>query len=156
MSSQIPCKERCFEDFSTGESFVLGSVEMVEAEMINFATQFDPQPFHTDPQAAVDTIFGGLVASGCHTLSLMMKLNTEHFLGENALGSPGIRELSWPVPARPGDVLTLEVNILDMRVSKSRPNLGLIEVNYEMTNQNADLSLKAISTIMFAKRDASR
>ena len=67
----------------------------------------------------------------------------------------GIRDRSWPVPARPGDVLTLEVNILDMRVSKSRPNLGLIEVNYEMTNQNADLSLKAISTIMFAKRDAS-
>ncbi len=155
MSSEIPCKERWYDDFSIGESFILGSIEMVETEMINFATQFDPQPFHIDPKAAVDTIFGGLVASGCHTLSLMMKLNTEHFLGTNALGSPGIRELSWPVPARAGDVLMLEVQILDMRVSNSRPNLGLIEVNYDMTNQNGDLSLKAISTIMFAKKSTS-
>ncbi|MDP6902122.1 MAG: MaoC/PaaZ C-terminal domain-containing protein, partial [Acidimicrobiales bacterium] len=66
MSSEIPCKERWYDDFSIGESFVLGSIEMVETEMINFATQFDPQPFHIDPKAAVDTIFGGLVASGCH------------------------------------------------------------------------------------------
>lgn len=155
MSSEIPCKERWYDDFSVGESFVLGSVEMVENDMINFACQFDPQPFHIDPGAAVDTIFGGLVASGCHTLSLMMKLNTEAFLGQHALGSPGIRELSWPAPTRPGDILTLTAKVLDMRLSESRPNLGLIEVHYEMTNQNGDLSLTAISTIMFAKRATS-
>ena len=149
MSSEIPCKERWYDDFSIGESFVLGSVEMVETEMINFATQFDPQPFHIDPKAAVDTIFGGLGAAGCHTLSLMMKLNTEHFLGKNALGSPGIRELSWPEPARASEVLTLEDQLFQMSMSTTRPKLGLIELNKNMTNKISTVCLKQI--IIFPK-----
>ena len=81
MPSDIPCNERWYEDFSEGESFLLGSVEMVEKEMLDFANQFDPQRFHIDPEAAAETLYGGLIASGWHTGSLMMKLTAEGFLG---------------------------------------------------------------------------
>ena len=82
----IPCKERFYDDFSVGEKFSLGTVVMKEEEMINFATQFDPQRFHLDPEAAAQTIYGGLIASGWHTGSLMMKLLAEGFLGEHSVG----------------------------------------------------------------------
>ena len=83
MTSDIPLKDRYYEDFSVGDSFTLGSVEMVEDEMISFATQFDPQRFHVDPEAAAQTIYGGLIASGWHTGSLMMRLSADDFLGDN-------------------------------------------------------------------------
>ena len=94
MTSEIPVKDRYYEDFSVGESFTLGSVEMVEEEMIEFATQFDPQRFHIDPEAAARTVYGGLIASGWHTGSLMMRLSADYFLGESSLGSAGASELS--------------------------------------------------------------
>ena len=155
MTSTVPVRDRCFEDFSVGESFVLGSVEMVEEEMLAFATQFDPQRFHVDTEAAAQTMYGGLIASGWHTGSLMMRLTAEGFLGEHSLGAAGLSELSWPAPVRVGDVLTLRVGILGTRESGSKPNLGFVELSSEMINQNDEVALRTVGTMLIAKKDSS-
>ena len=155
MTSTVPVRDRCFEDFSVGESFVLGSVEMVEEEMLAFATQFDPQRFHVDTEAAAQTMYGGLIASGWHTGSLMMRLTAEGFLGEHCLGAAGLSELSWPAPVRVGDVLTLRVGILGTRESGSKPNLGFVELSSEMINQNDEVALRTVGTMLIAKKDSS-
>ena len=155
MTSTVPVRDRCFEDFSVGESFVLGSVEMVEDEMLAFATQFDPQRFHVDAEAAAQTMYGGLIASGWHTGSLMMRLTAEGFLGEHSLGAAGLSELSWPAPVRVGDVLTLRVGILGTRESGSKPNLGFVELSSEMINQNDEVALRTVGTMLIAKKDSS-
>lgn len=151
----IPCKERFYDDFSVGEKFSLGTVVMKEEEMINFATQFDPQRFHLDPEAAAETIYGGLIASGWHTGSLMMKLLAEGFLGEHSVGAAGLSELSWPAPVRVGDVLTLTVEIMKKRESKSRQHLGLIEIKNQLVNQNGEVALQAVPTMLIAMKDNS-
>ena len=155
MTSTVPVRDRCFEDFSVGESFVLGSVEMVEEETLAFATQFDPQRFHVDAEAAAQTMYGGLIASGWHTGSLMMRLTAEGFLGEHCLGAAGLSELSWPAPVRVGDVLTLRVGILGTRESGSKPNLGFVELSSEMINQNDEVALRTVGTMLIAKKDSS-
>jgi len=155
VTSTVPVRDRCFEDFSVGESFVLGSVEMVEDEMLAFATQFDPQRFHVDAEAAAQTMYGGLIASGWHTGSLMMRLTAEGFLGEHCLGAAGLSELSWPAPVRVGDVLTLRVGILGTRESGSKPNLGFVELSSEMINQNDEVALRTVGTMLIAKKDSS-
>ena len=155
MTSTVPVRDRCFEDFSVGESFVLGSVEMVEEEMLAFATQFDPQRFHVDAEAAAQTMYGGLIASGWHTGSLMMRLTAEGFLGEHSLGAAGLSELAWPAPVRVGDVLTLRVGILGTRESGSKPNLGFVELSSEMINQNDEVALRTVGTMLIAKKDSS-
>jgi len=155
VTSTVPVRDRCFEDFSVGESFVLGSVEMVEEEMLAFATQFDPQRFHVDAEAAAQTMYGGLIASGWHTGSLMMRLTAEGFLGEHCLGAAGLSELSWPAPVRVGDVLTLRVGILGTRESGSKPNLGFVELSSEMINQNDEVALRTVGTMLIAKKDSS-
>ncbi|HJL98398.1 MAG: MaoC family dehydratase [Acidimicrobiales bacterium] len=155
MTSNVPVKDRCYEDFSIGESFILGSVEMVEEEMLAFATQFDPQRFHVDPEAAAQTMYGGLIASGWHTGSLMMRLTAEGFLGEHCLGAAGLSELSWPAPVRVGDVLTLQLGILGKRESGSKPNLGFVELSSEMINQNDEVALRTVGTMLIAKKDSS-
>ena len=147
-------KDRCYEDFSIGESFIFGSVEMVEEEMLAFATQFDPQRFHVDPEAAAQTMYGGLIASGWHTGSLMMRLTAEGFLGEHCLGAAGLSELSWPAPVRVGDVLTLRVGILSKRESGSKPHLGFLEISSEMINQNDDVALRTVGTMLIAKKNS--
>ena len=123
--------------------------------MINFATQFDPQRFHLDPEAAAETIYGGLIASGWHTGSLMMKLLAEGFLGEHSVGAAGLSELSWPAPVRVGDVLTLTVEIMKKRESKSRQYLGLIEIKNQLVNQNGEVALQAVPTMLIAMKDDS-
>ena len=155
MTSDIPLKDRYYEDFSVGESFTLGSVEMVEDEMIAFASEFDPQRFHVDPQAAAQTIYGGLIASGWHTGSLMMRLSADGFLGENCLGAAGASELSWPAPVRAGDILTLRIEVLSKRESNSRPNLGFLELTNELFNQNGDVVIRVVPTMLIARRQAS-
>ena len=149
----IPCKERFYDDFAVGEKFTLGSTVMREDEMVNFATQFDPQRFHIDPEAASQTIYGGLIASGWHTGSLMMKLLAEDFLGETSVGAAGLSELSWPTPVHVGDVLTLIVEIMKKRKSKSRSELGLIEIKNQLVNQNGKVALQAVPTMLIAIKE---
>ena len=144
MSSNIPCKDRWYEDFLVGESFTLGSVNMDAQEMFDFSTRFDPQRFHIDAAAAADTIYGSLIASGWHTGSLMMRLLTD-----------GFSELTWPSPVRAGDTLTLKVEVLSKRVSRSRPDIGLIEISNEMINQDGDVAMRTVPTMIIARRDAA-
>jgi len=155
MTSEIPVKDRYYEDFAVGESFTLGSVEMVEREMIEFATQFDPQRFHIDSDAAAQTVYGGLIASGWHTGSLMMRLSADYFLGESSLGAAGASELSWPAPVRAGDTLTLQIEVLSMRESNSRPNLGFLELAMELVNQNDSTVIRVVPTMLIAKRQVA-
>jgi acyl dehydratase len=96
-----------FEDFTPGRVFELGSVEVTEHEIIEFAARYDPQPFHVDPDAAAETIFGGLIASGWHTCSMCMRLLVDGLLSRStSLGSPGMEQIRWTTPVRPGDQLT--------------------------------------------------
>ena len=142
--------DRYFEDYQPGAVFTAGTIAVSEAEIIEFAGKFDPQEMHTDPAAAARGHFGGLIASGWHTAALMMRLFTEHFLSPvSSLASPGLDELRWLKPVRPGDALSLRVTILEARRSRSRPQQGVIRSFVEVLNQAGEvvMSLKPISLI---------
>ena len=109
---------------------------MTEAEIIAFATEHDPQTMHTDPASAGAAPFGGVIASGWHTISRTMRLFVDNFLPYDGLPAPGIDELRWPNPVRPGDTLTLFVTVQEARRSRSRPDRGLIHTLMEVKNQS--------------------
>ncbi|HEX9924876.1 MAG TPA: MaoC family dehydratase [Anaerolineae bacterium] len=144
----VPVEERYFEDYVAGSSHEFGSIVVEEAEVIAFGKRFDPQVFHTDPAAAKETIFGGLITSGWHTAGLMMRLIVDHYLSHVAsLASPGIDELRWHVPVRPGDELSLRVTITEARRSRSKPDRGIVHTFVEVLNQERQvvMSLKAMN-----------
>jgi acyl dehydratase len=115
---------RYFEDFDPGDEFEFGNYTVTEEEIIRFAEQFDPQSFHLDSVAAKESIFGGLIASGMHTLSILMRMTVDGFLNQVAgLGSPGIDEAKWLVPVRPGDTLSVHLTVL--ATVPSRTSSGL-------------------------------
>jgi acyl dehydratase len=142
--------ERCFEDYLEGAVFTAGAMPVSEAEIVDFAGKYDPQAMHTDPEAAVGGYFGGLIASGWHTGAMMMRLFADHFLSPaSSVASPGLDELRWLKPVRPGDVLSLCVTILEARRSRSRPEQGVVRSFVEVLNQHGEtvMSLKPISLI---------
>jgi acyl dehydratase len=144
---------RSFEDYEEGTVYEFGAVTVDEADIIRFAREFDPQPFHTDPDAADQWHFGGLIASGWHTSSLAMRLLVDHFLPITAsLGSPGVDELRWPRPLLPGDVLSLRVTILEARRSTSKPDRGFMRTHIEVLNQRREvvMSMKAMNLLACA------
>jgi acyl dehydratase len=131
-----PLKERHFEDYVPGSIYEYGSATLSEKKIIEFAKEFDPQPLHIDPETAVDGPFGGLIASGWYTTALMMRLFVDNYLSSSAsLGRPGVDELRWLLPVRPGDVLRLRVTVLEAKPSKSKPDRGLIRTLAEMINE---------------------
>jgi acyl dehydratase len=139
---------RYFEDYRPGLTVEGGPLTISEHEIIAFARQFDPQPFHLDAQAASGTPAGGLIASGWHTASVMMRLLVEHFLPLTAgLASPGVDELRWLAPVRPGDALSLHVTVTESRRSRSKPDRGLVHTAIALSNQRAEpvLTLKAMT-----------
>src|SRR5271155_4889708 len=114
-----------FDDFRVGESAPIGSHHLSEAEIIAFASQFDPQSFHIDPIAARNSVFGGLIASGWHTCALAMRMMCDSYLLETAsLGSPGVDEVRWLKPVRAGDTIRGERQVVDARLSQSKPDRG--------------------------------
>jgi acyl dehydratase len=142
--------ERYFEDYRPGAVFTSGAITVSEAEIIDFARHYDPQAMHTDPAAAAGGRFGGLIASGWHTAALMMRLFATHFLSPaSSVASPGIDELRWLLPVRPGDALSLRVSVLEARRSRSRPQEGIVRSLIEVLNQDGAvvMSLKPISLI---------
>ncbi|MGH1493928.1 MAG: MaoC family dehydratase [Acidimicrobiales bacterium] len=143
--------ERWFDDFNVGEVFETESHEMTEQRILSFAQEFDPQTFHTDPVAAAESVFGGLIASGWHTGSVLMKLLTTT-LGESSLGSPGCDKLRWVAPVRPGDVLSLKITVLDKRPSTSKPDRGLLVYGHELSNQNGEVVMTLESTMFMRRR----
>jgi acyl dehydratase len=142
--------ERYFEDYVPGTVFTGGPILVGDAEIVDFARNYDPQPMHTDPEAAAKGRFGGLIASGWHTAALMMRLFATHFLSPaSSVASPGIDELRWRHPVRPGDALSLRVTVIEARRSRSRPEQGVVRSLAEVLNQHGDvvMSLKPISLI---------
>lgn len=147
--------DRYFEDYVEGDVHSFGRIAVEADEIITFARRFDPQIFHTDPEAAKQTPFGGLIASGWHTAGLMMRLYVEHYLSHVAsLGSPGLDELRWLRPVRPGDQLSLRVTVLGAARSKSKPDRGIVTSLVEAFNQvnEAVMSLKIVNMISVRQR----
>ena len=138
---------RYFDDYLPGASYDCGSVSVSEAEIISFATQFDPQPFHVDPEAAARGPFGGLIASGWHTAALVMRQLVDHYLPADAsLGSPGLDDLRWPEPVRPGDTLRVRVTAVEARRSASKPDRGILKSLIEAVNQDGRTVMRATAT----------
>jgi acyl dehydratase len=149
-------RERYFEDFAVGQTFHAGPTAPLTAEQIKtFAGQFDPQPFHLDEEAAKRSIFKGLAASGWHTAALTMRLFVESDV-QPAGGYVGVggEELRWPRPTRPGDTLRVEIQVLETRASKSRPELGIVKVQITTFNQNDEVVQLARPVMMVPKRPA--
>ena len=140
-----------FEDFPPGRVFELGSVTVTREAIIEFATRFDPQPFHTDERAAAESAFGGLIASGWHTGSVLMKLLSST-LGEASLGSPGGDDLRWLAPVRPGDELRLRVTVESARPSSSKPDRGVLVYRNELFNQHDEVVMTFTSTMFMRRR----
>jgi acyl dehydratase len=145
--------ERYLEDLHVGDHFNSGPYEVTEAGIINFAREFDPQPFHLDPERAQQTIFGGLVASGWHTAAITMRLLVT--CGLNLAGGAvglGADELRWPRPVRPGDVLRVELEILEVQPSRSKPDRGTVRLRYVTRNQKNEAVMTLVATALVPKR----
>jgi acyl dehydratase len=142
-----------FEDFEVGKTIEVGSRIVSEEEIIDFATKFDPQPFHVDQDAAARSIYGGIIASGWHTCGMMMRLMVDGFLKEAAsLGSPGVDEIRWIKPVRGGDTLTVSTTALETRPSGSKPDRGVIVTLWEAKNQHGELVATIKGMGMFQRR----
>ena len=145
--------DRWLEDFRPGETAEFGDYEMTEADIIAFATRYDPQPFHTDPEGARASPFGGLIASGWHTAAAMMRLLVDHWVPPRAsLGSPGIDELRWLIPVRPGDRLRVRVTVEEARRSRSKPDRGVVRSLTEVLNQDGAVVMTACGLVLFRAR----
>ncbi|MFZ5782405.1 MAG: MaoC family dehydratase [Pseudomonadota bacterium] len=148
-------KPRYWDDYEIGARFELGSTRFTEEEIVSFARQFDPQSFHVDPDAARRSMFGGLIASGWHVASKMMRLFVDNYVDHRTtLGSPGVDELRWLKPVRPGDTLTGWVECTAKVPSKSRPEMGVIHEHWRATNQKGELVMTAKGINMVRRRPA--
>lgn len=139
-----------FEDYRPGDVFELGQRAVSEAEIIEFGKRYDPQYFHTDPEAAKRSIWGGLAASGWHTVALFMRLLVDgHLKDTDSIASPGVDEIRWLKPVRPGDRLNARLTVLETTPSKSGARRGLIRTLGELTNQKGELvmTIRAMNLI---------
>jgi acyl dehydratase len=147
--------ERYLEDFVEGDVYEFGPIGITEEEIIDYGRKFDPQVFHTDPVKAKETVYGGLIASGWHTCGLFMRLFVDHYLpGPASLGSPGVDELRWLKPVRPGDELILRITVEKVKPSKSKPDRGVLFSYCEMLNQERDVvaTMSGINLILYRNR----
>ncbi|MGA2215282.1 MAG: MaoC family dehydratase [Bryobacteraceae bacterium] len=148
-----PPDDRYFEDYTPGDVYEFGTITVTEAEIIEFARQFDPQYFHVDPEKAVESRFGGIIASGWHTVGLAMRMFVDHFVSHVAsLASPGVDEVRWPNPVRPGDTLRIRVAILEARPSRSKTDRGIVRAKTEAMNQKDELVLSMVGMSIIGRR----
>ena len=144
---------RYFEDFVVGQSVELGTYQFTAESIIAFASAYDPQVFHVDPERARQSMYGGLIASGWHTSAVYMRLLVDGLLGQAAsLGSPGLDSLRWLKPVRPGDTLTARITFIDCRLSNTRPDRGIVRSRGEMTNQHRELVMQVEAINFFSRR----
>ena len=144
---------RYWEDFPVGSESEHGTVEVSEADLIRFAREFDPQPFHVDPESAAGGPFGGLIASGWHTAALYMGMFVRSQLLDSAsMGSPGVEELRWFVPVRPGDVLTARSRVVEAWPSETNPGRGTIVGEHELVNQRGEVVMRMRARGHLARR----
>lgn len=142
-----------FEDFVVGDTARAGSITVSQSDIIAYAARYDAQDFHTDPEAAKASFVGTLIASGWHSCSLLMRLMAEtYMLDSSSMGSPGIEEVKWLRPVRPGDTLSTRRTVLESKPSRSRPEMGLVRLRHELLNQQGEPVLEQTNWIMFGRR----
>jgi acyl dehydratase len=145
-----------YEDFAPGQRYALGTLTVTREEIIAFASEFDPQPFHLDEEAGKASILGGLAASGWNTASLVMRLLATGLLNRaTCMGSPGITRLKWKHPVFPGDTLTATAEVLEKKDLRSKPDLGIVTMRVTAANQAAADVLLWENAILFTRREAS-
>jgi acyl dehydratase len=142
-----------WEDFREGEVREFGGVRVEHDDIVRFAAEFDPQPFHLDDAAAQKTLYGGLIASGWHTAAMAMRMMCDAYLLRSAsLGSPGLDSLRWLHPVRPGDTLSMRLHVLETRPLESKPGVGLIKIRHEVLNQDRRVVMQMEGYGMFRRR----
>lgn len=145
--------ELYFEDFTEGLTLAFGDYPVTRDEVVRFAEEFDPQPFHLDEDAARETLLGGLAASGWHVGAIGMRMIFDGFLHRSAsLGAPGIHEMRWLKPVRPGDRLRIECVVTAVRGSRSRPDRGIVTFSFTMFNQDRVVVMQQANSIMMGRR----
>jgi acyl dehydratase len=155
ISPTIPSMTLTFEDFPVGHFGTFGPRHVTREEIIAFASEFDPQPMHLDEEAARHTMLGGLSGSGWHLCSLMMRMMFDGYIRRTAsLGSPGVDEVRWLSPLRPGDDLMLDIDVTAARVSRSRPTTGIVTFAMRIRNATGQVLLEATSPIIVERRAA--
>jgi acyl dehydratase len=157
MTAPVPSAARLtWEDFSIGSAREFGALRVTREEVLAFAAQFDPQPFHLDDEAAKRSLFGRLSASGWHTCAMTMRMTCDAvLLNSSSLGSPGLDNLRWHQPVYPDDVLSVRLTTLDARPMASRPQVGLVLSKWETLNQRGEVVLSMQGWGMFGRRDAA-
>ncbi len=146
---------RYLDDLTPGQHFTSPGLTLTEAEIIDFAWRYDPQSFHLDANAAANSPYGGLIASGFQSLAICFRLFIQSgILAESSLGSPGIDELRWLAPVRPGDTLHSEIEVLEVRPSNSKPDRGIARLKYQAANQRGEVVLSFIVNHLLKRRPA--
>lgn len=146
---------RYLEDIKIGDRMEFGRYEVTEQEIIEFASKYDPQKIHTDPAFAAESDMGGLIASGWHTSAMFMRMMVDEIMGQDTgMVSPGVDDLKWMRPVRPGDVLRVRGEIVAARPSRSKPDRGIVQTRYEVLNQNDDVVM-SVKTNSFIRRRAA-
>lgn len=144
-----------YEDLAIGTTRNFGAYEVTREEVMEFASKYDPQPFHLDDEAAAQTHFGRLSASGWHTCSMTMRMMVDNMMNEKSagLGSPGVDQLRWKKPVYPGDTLRCETEVIEKRRSASRPEMGIFKSRIRTFNQNDEIVLEMVSNALIRTRD---
>ncbi len=148
---------RALEDFHEGECIALPEYAVTEEEIVEFARRYDPQYFHTDPEAARASQFGGLIASGWMTTAIFMRMQCEAFiLGSTCIAAPGVEDIRWLKPVRPGDVLSGEVRVREVRPSRSKPDRGAVFADAVVVNQTGEEVMTLRTTAIFGRRETAK
>ncbi|GHF18743.1 enoyl-CoA hydratase [Kordiimonas sediminis] len=149
--------ESFYEDIVVGETSEFGKREVTKEEIVDFASKFDPQPFHMDEELAKQSVFGNLCASGWHTASMTMRILVDDMKDRRfaGMGSPGLDKLEWKKPVFPGDILRVQSTPLEKRESASKPHLGLVKTETVVVNQNNEVVMRMVSNMMVLKRNPS-
>ncbi len=143
-----------FEDFNVGDTFVTEGVEVTAEDIVEYARRYDPQPFHLDPEAARESIYGSLIASGFHIFSMAFGAIARTGIFEGGgQGSPGIHDVRWVSPARPGDTLHTDIKVLDKRLSRTRADRGYVTMRFDTRNQRGDLVATYTSNQILLRRE---
>lgn len=154
----VPVDQRYFEDYVEGATFEYGQIKVSAEEIVEFAKRYDPQPIHVDVERATRSHFGGLIASGWHTAAVMMRLLADNFISHVAgMASPGVDEIRWLLPVRPGDTLSIRVTVLEARRSRSKPDRGIVRTLVQVLNQNQEIvmTLKPLSIMRCRLRETT-
>ena len=154
--TNVGIADRHFEDYLPGASAEFGPLVITEADIIEYAGRYDPQPIHVDPAAAAAGPFGGLIASGWHTVAVVMRVLVDNYLAHGAaLASPGVDELRWLKPVRPGDMLRVRVTVLAANRSTSRPDRGMVRTSIETMNQRDEVVMRMTAMNLFRCRSGA-